>query len=201
MWYLFFFVVAGVSGILIWDFRRKAARREAASQERFEKIFNAKTTAASTPESAPAADQAAITAAAKPASIPKTPNAAAALAVKERFLGQPETLIYLLLKTGIPDHEIFANVSLAAVIGVAGGGHEREQQLRRLSQYQVDFVVCDKSMRVVAAVEVESAADPLPAGDRRFKEECLKSGGVRLIRIDSAAPPRREEIRKLVAGA
>jgi len=199
VWYVFFLVVAGVGGILIWDFRRKAARREAASQERFEKIFKAKTPAAQTSESGPAAAQVALTAAAMP--TPKTPTAVVAFAARERFLGQPETLIYLLLETGIPDHDIFANVSLASVIAVPGGGYDREQQLRRLSQCQVDFVVCDKSMRVVAAIEVESAADPLPAGEQRFKEECFKSSGIRLIRINSAALPRRDEIRKLVAGA
>jgi len=199
VWYVFFLVVAGISGFLIWDFRRKAVQREAASQERFEKIFKGKTPAALTPESAPATAQAVVTAAATP--TPKAPTAAVAFAVRERFLGQPETLIYLLLKTGVPDHEIFANVSLASVIGVPGGGYEREQQLRRLSQTRVDFVVCDKSMRVVAAIEVESTSDPLPAGEQRFKEDCFRSSGIRLIRINSAAPPRRDEIRKLVADA
>ena len=211
MWYVFFLVVGGVSGYLVWDFRRKAARREAISQERFEQIFKAKAASAFPSEASlvagPAAKVAPIaptptpTPTPIPIPIPRTPAAAPALAARERFLAQAETLIYLLLKTGIPDHEIFANVSLASVVGVPGRGYEREQHTRRLSQYQVDFVVCDKSMRIVAAVEVESSGEGLPAGEQAFKEECLKSGGIRLVRINSTALPRRDEIRRLVCGA
>ena len=122
-------------------------------------------------------------------------SAAAVASARERFLGKAETLVYRLLKAGIPDHEVFANVTLAAVIG-----GRNEQDSRRLSQYRLDFVVCDKDMRVVAAIEVETGGAASAAGEQRFKADSLKAAGIGLVRINVAALPRREEIRPLVCG-
>ena len=119
---------------------------------------------------------------------------------RERFLGQAETLLYYLLKTGLPGYEVFASVSLAAVINASGSGHEREQQLRRLAQYRLDFVVCDKSMRIIAVVEVDSAVAAVGAGEQQFKADCLKRAGIRLVRVNPAALPKREQMRALVGG-
>jgi hypothetical protein len=118
----------------------------------------------------------------------------------ERFLGKAESLLYYLLKSGLPDAEIFAGVSLARVLGAAGDGRDREQQVRRLSQYHLDFVVCDKAMRVVAVVEVGTAAGAGAAGDQRFKSDLLKQAGIRVVRINPAELPRREQIGSLVNG-
>jgi len=131
-----------------------------------------------------------------PAAVP----AAGAAAVRERFLGQHETLLYLVLKTGLPDHEIFANVSLASVMALPAGGAEREQQLRRLAPYQLDFVVCDKSMHVVAVVDVETAGGADAAGIQQFKADYLKRAGIRLVRVNPAAMPRRDQVRALIVG-
>jgi uncharacterized protein DUF2726 len=188
-WVLFLLVVFGITGIFVWDFRRKSAARDAASKKRFEEIFQARAAAASAP-GAPAA-------AASPAAPPeaKTPVASAAPPARDRFLGQHETLLYRLLKAGIPDHEIFANVALPSVVG-----GRSEHELRRLAQYRVDFVVCDKGMRVVAAVEIEPASGMQAAGEHRFVSECLKAAGVNVVRLNPASLPRREEIRALVCG-
>jgi hypothetical protein len=195
LWFLFLLAVAGGVIFTIWNYRRKAAANKAASAARFEQMFKAKAAAGA------ASDMPAVSSP-EPA-IRATPMAQAAAPIspaRERFLGQSETLIYYLLKTGIPDHEVFANATLASVVGAPGDGREREQQLRRLSQYQLDFVICDKSMRVVAVVDVESAAGTATAGDQSFKSDILRQAGIRVVRVNPAAPPRRERIRALISG-
>lgn len=197
VWYLFFFVVIGVAAVFVWDFRRKTARRDAASKERFDQMFRAK--------AAPAAElaQGETTPFVPASGLPASPVAAAiapSFHARERFLAQPATLIYLLLKAGLPEHEIFANVPLTSVFDAPGKGYEREQQLRRLQQYHADFVVCDKNMRIMAALELEQAGGVTPGGEARFREECFRAAGIRLVRINPAAPPRRDEIRALVRG-
>lgn len=190
-WFLFLLAAAGGVAFAIWNFHRKTAARKAASEARFEKIFKGP---AQVPASAPPAS------AAESSALAKTPLVAAAAqpAAAQRFLGQAESLVYYLLKAGLRDFEIFAGVSLARVVGAAGEGREREQQLRRLSGYQLDFVVCDKSMQVVAVVEIEAAAGADAAGDRRFKSDLLKQAGIRLVRVNPAELPRPDEMRTLI---
>jgi hypothetical protein len=204
LWLLFLLVCTSVIAYFVWDFRRKTAAREAASKKRFEELLREQ--ASGSPASAvpPAAVPVprAAPAAPAPASVPAAAPvpATASAAVRERFLGQHETLLYLLLKTGLPDHEIFANVSLASVTALPAGGGEREQQLRRLAPYQLDFVVCDKSMRVVAAVDFETAGGAEAAGIQQFKADYLKRAGIRLVRVNPAAMPKRDQVRALVIG-
>jgi hypothetical protein len=193
LWYLLLLAAAGVVVYAVWNYRRKAAARKAASEARFEKMLKGEAQfppGAEPPSSA--ADEPSSPARVSPAASPAQPVAA------ERFLGKAESLLYYLLRAGLPDAEVFAGVSLARIVGAAGEGRDREQQLRRLSQYQLDFVVCDKSMRVVAVVEVAAGAEA--AGDQRFKSEVLRQAGIRVVRVNPAAPPRREGIRALISG-
>jgi len=199
IWILFLVVTGGVIAYFVSSYRKKVAEREAASKKRFEEMFLAqpKPAPAHTPEMSPASvPSAGAPPVIKTAQVANSPPVAvAALPARERFLDQRETLLYRLLKVSIPDHEIFANVSLASV---AGG--RNEQEMRRLAQCQLDFVVCDKNMRVVAAVEFEPTGGAQGLGDQHFKAECLKAAGINLVRVNPAALPRRDEIRGLVCG-
>ena len=196
-------VVAGIA-YSIWNYQKKSAAREAASQQRFAELLREQTAASGRPVPAPAAAAPATPPMPAAQAVPAPPAPAApapvAAATRERFLGQHETLLYLLLKTGLPDHEIFANVSLASVMALPASGGEREQQLRRLASYQLDFVVCDKSMHIVAAVDLETAGGAEAAGNQQFKADYLKRAGIRLVRVNPAAMPRREQVRALVVG-
>ena len=193
-WYLFLLAVAGGVVFSIWNYRRKAAASQAASKARFEQMFKAKAAAGAASDLPAVSPPESATHAA-----PMAQAAALISPSKDRFLGPSETLIYYLLKTGVPDHEVFANATLASVVGVPGNGRDREQQVRRLSQYHLDFVICDKSMRVVAVVDVESAAGAATAGDLSFRSDILRQAGIRVVRVNAAVPPRREQIRALIS--
>ena len=212
LWLFFLLICLAVIAYFVWDFRKKADAREAASKQRFEELLREQASGGARPVSpaapaaapasraAPAAPAAAAVSAAASAPAAASVPATAAAATRERFLGQHETLLYLLLKTGLPDHEIFANVSLASVTALPAGGAEREQQLRRLAPYQLDFVVCDKNMRIVAAVDLETAGGADAAGIHQFKADYLRRAGIRLVRVNPAAMPRRDQVRGLVVG-
>jgi len=197
-WYLYLLVSAIGIVYVVWILRKKAAEKASASKARFEQLFGA-------PEQGPGVRDPgpAVSPAGGAATVAKAPVRAAAFVAKEQFLGQSEATFYRLLKAGVPDHEVFAHVTLASVVGVPDGvsGNAREQQLRRLAQYQLDFVVCDKSLRVIAAVELDSARAADAAGVQRFKADCLKAAGIRLVRVNPSEPPRREDIRSLITGA
>ena len=199
-WYLFLLFAAGIILFGVWSSRKQIAAREAASKARFERMLRAPAQPAAPAEPAPTAAADSPSAPFAALAVPAPAKAPAAVPARERFLGQAETLLYYLLKTGLPGYEVFANVSLASVISASGSGHEREQQLRRLAQYRLDFVVCDKSMRIFAIVEMDSAIAAVGAGEQQFKADCLKRAGIRLVRVNPAALPKREQIRALVGG-
>jgi hypothetical protein len=208
VWY-FFAAVVLVGAIFFWDYRRKAARREVASKQRFDEMLKA---GAFTPPPAPApaSKPAAASASAAvpvpaPVAAPGTADepeapAAIAYAARDRLLSQPERLAYLLLKTGLPDHEIFPRVPLTAVVDIPGAGYDHEQHMRRLSRQQLDFVVCDKAMKIVAAVQF-AATGPEAVVAQRIRSECLKTAGIRLVTIQPAALPKRAEVRAFILGA
>ena len=195
LWFLLMLATAGVVAYGVWDYRRKIAARESASKARFDEMFKSQGVAApAKPESAPPMPATTV-----PAAVPTPPvSPPVAISAPGRFLGKTETLVYRLLQTALPDHEIFANVMLSTVVAASASGSQSEQQARRLAQYQIDFVVCDRDLRVVAAVEVEAGAGADAVGIRHFKEECLRAAGIRLVWFDAAALPRRQEIRALL---
>ena len=125
---------------------------------------------------------------------PVVPPRAGAWARRERFLTQPETLLYYVLKAGLPGHEIFARVSLAALVKAEGAAAAELE--RRAAGHDLDFVVCDKSLRVLAAIRLDRPAQPEPL----IVRQCLHAAGIRLVSVRPDALPRREQIRPLVYG-
>ncbi len=186
-----------VIAVFIWNYRRQAAAREAASAERMKAFLeqaraNAPS-AANAPVNAPAP-------AARGAS-PQLPLAAG-FTVRASLLSTEQRALHGLLKDGLPDHEIFACVSLAAFIQPAENlaGFAREAQERRLADAVVDFLVCGKSMRAVAAVQC-GVRSGKAAESAAFAAACVVSTGMRWVEIKPDALPAREAVRATILGA
>lgn len=196
MWY-FLAVMAALMAALVWNHRRNAAKREAASRERFREMLKAGTAPA-----APAGEPAAAVASPALPATEAAPEAGPGIAYAARphLLSPPEKLIYYLLRTGLPDLEVFAKVPLAAVIDAPGRGYDHEQQLRRLARQVLDFVVCDKAMKIMAGVQL-TAVGPEAVVAQRIRSECLKSAGIRLVTIDPSTLPKRAEVRAFICGS
>jgi hypothetical protein len=168
--------------ILWWNYRRKLAQKEELSGMRWERLVN--TAGGDAP------------AAAAPAAMPEYRR-------RERLLDAGQTLVYLLLKQGVPDHEVLVNVALAdlldfpAVNGEAGSGPPQ----RLLAQRRVDFVVCSKAMQPVVAVDLLAVEPPAVLTTvPDFKSQCLQRAGIRHVRLVRGALPARQEIRARVLG-
>jgi hypothetical protein len=209
---------------ILWDHRRKAAQRELASADRLRELMGATpqpVRAERTEPIAAAASALAVRAVAEPAqsvraeptqsvrtepapSVRAEPTAAApAYAVRARLLSPPQTLVYYLLRTGLPDHLIFARVTLASVLdaGPDVPGYARNEQIRRLAGHTVDFVVSDKSMKPVAVLKLNApGGESGTPGENEPARTWLAMAGVRYVELDSAALPRKEGIRALVLG-
>ncbi len=208
MW-TFFLLVLGVVAIaaLVWNFRRQAAAREAASAERMKAFLEqARAEAgAQTPpaSSAPPANTAVAdaSAVAKPVRAVQ-PVPLTGFALRVPMLDADRQALYLLLKSALPDHVIFASVSLAAFIQSADNitGFAREAHERRLTDAVADFVVCDPSMKPVAAVQC-GARSGKAAETAAFAAACAAATGVRWVAFTSQALPQPQALRLQVLGA
>jgi len=176
-WMLIFAPIVAI--IVIYRiYRKKTAEREAASSKRFDEIFGG---AAKSSTSAPVSAAVQGT----PVQVPAVPHPT--WIAKEKFLEPQAKLLYYLLKSGLPDHEVFAQVSLDAVIAAA-------QPLRKPVSGVIDFVVCDKQMKPVAAVGIANTSGVDGIGD------LVKASGVRWVRVAPAALPARGDIRAMILG-
>jgi hypothetical protein len=180
IWYLLILAPFIAIPILWWNYRRKVALKEELSGARWEQLVST----------------------ARVAEEPVSPlSPASAYRRRERLLDAGQTLVYLLLKQGMPDHEILVNVALADLLDLPAGAAGQGQPQRLLAQHRVDFVVCSKSMQPVVAVDLLAAEAPAAlttAPD--FKSQCLHQAGIRHIRLLRNALPARQEIRSRVLG-
>lgn len=189
-----------VIGVFIWNYRRQAAAREAASAERMKAFL--KLGRANAPLNLAAAPATEDTAAAPVKGAQRQVPLAAEFTARASLLSTEQRALYRLLQAGLPDHEICARVSLTAFIQPADNlaGFAREAQERRLTDAMVDFLVCDQSMKAVAAVQC-GVRSGKAAESAAFAAACVISTGLRWVEIPSDALPIREAMRVTVLGA
>jgi hypothetical protein len=171
IYYLLALIPFALVGYVLWTYHRKAAEKDALSHERMALLMGETQRARLQHEAQPEA--AAQSAPAAPTTQPKiVTGKAPPWARRERFLSKSE-----------------------AAVGDDVPAYEREQRQRRLAQHELTFVVCDKALHVIAALELNEYLTEI---DADFKAECLKSAGIRLVHLDATALPPRDAIRTLV---
>jgi very-short-patch-repair endonuclease len=119
----------------------------------------------------------------------------------KRLLTQPEQVLYHRLVKALPNHIVLAQVQMSRVLGVKKGFrfHEWNNRINRMSY---DFVICDKSATVIAAVELD---DKSHESEQRRDSDTKKSkattdAGLRLLRWHVKSLPDEQTIqRELIA--
>ena len=189
-------------GALVWNYRRQAAAREAASAERM-KAFMEKSGAGTTasPAIETLATPAARTAPSKTALSTASPLVVSGVSARAQLIDADQLPIYQSLKSALPDYEVLPRMSLAAFLQSAENltGFAREAQQRRLAEAFVDYLICEKSLAPLAAVRC-GARSGAAAGATAFAAACVASAGVRWVEISPLAPTR-DALRALVLGA
>ena len=203
IYYMLALVPFALAGYVLWAYHRKAAEKQALSEQRMTMLMGETQREVLQHDAAPEAKAEpapAVALAAAPAVEKLATGKGPGWVRHERFLSKSEAVVFYLLKTALRrDHEIYVHVALSSVVTVAGNmpSYDRDQRLRRLAQHELTFVVCDKALHVIAALELEEVLTDI---DADFRAECLESAGVRLIKLNPSILPSREEIRALVYG-
>jgi hypothetical protein len=189
---LFALLPVAAVAYIVWDHRRKTAAREALSAGRMEELLGVAQHAAHAEHVEPTLATAEAQA---PAAHAPT------FVLRERFLSPPQTLLYYLLKTGLPDYVVVAQVPVASLLDPAPNlaAYAREEQARMFSRHIVDFAILDKTTRPVAVVNLASAGE-MTRGALVQTKTWTVAAGLRYIEFDAGALPRKEAVRALVLG-
>lgn len=190
---LLVFLPVGAVAYILWAHRRKAAQRDAESAGRMHEILGL----AQAPRPA-GEEQAAEAAQAAPAGEARPAHPYVS---RDRLLTPPQTLLYYLLRAGLPDHVVFAQMSVASVLDVAPtlAAYAREERARIFARHVVDFVVTDRSTRPVAVVKLIGTGENQLAVVASMRT-WFAATGVRFVEIDATALPRKEAVRAVVLG-
>lgn len=139
-------------------------------------------------------------ASAAPATAATATARANTLQRRPRLLDDNQRLLYLVLRAGLTDHVVMANIRLADLVDADASPAygERETRLRLLLQERVDCMVCSNELVPLAAVMIYDAAVRVP--DDRVKVEALRELGVKYLRFRSDGLPKPAEMRALVLG-
>jgi hypothetical protein len=209
MWYLLLAVPVGAVAVFVWLYRRTNEKRSAATEKRMRDIFGAgiglpaESVDAPLPGSATSATSAASATPAVRSAVRDPGTASPAnpprYVRRGRVLDAAETLWYYALKTGLRDYEVLPRVSLAAVVDL-DGGRGGESETHRRAQQILDFVVCDKAMQPLVALDLAKSYENAGPELRRFRQSCLEQSGVRQVVLPAGAVPRPDDVRGLVLG-
>jgi uncharacterized protein DUF2726 len=179
---------------VLWDYRRRTAQRDNATAERLQDVI---LVAAKVPRTAQARGGNTTSASADT----KVGAPIISYVRRDRLLSPPQTLLYYLLRSELPDHLVFAQMTLSSVLDTAPGvaEHARSEMARRLADHRVDFVICDRRMHPVAVLKIQNSPDST-SNELSSAQRWLDEAGVRYVDIDARALPRKEAVRALALG-
>ena len=117
-----------------------------------------------------------------------------------RVLTSQERTLHSTLVRALPDHVVLSQVPLSRFIKVPKR-HSYAEWLRRLGYQSVDFIVCDMSSHVVAAIELQPTANDLNERARkRLKriQRTLKAAEIPLLVWSEANLPTADAARAAI---
>jgi hypothetical protein len=110
------------------------------------------------------------------------------LAKRDAFVSGATKLAYLVCKTGLRDHHIFAHVQLSAL--ATGGPIDPA-----IANTGVNLLICNAAMSAVAAIDLVDAGNG-PANTA--KADFLKALDIRYLRLSAKTLPRPDELHALL---
>jgi hypothetical protein len=117
----------------------------------------------------------------------------------KRPLSRPQQVVYFRLCQTLPELVVLAQVPLSSFLRVRKG-HTWNEWFNRISQKNVDFLVCERDFSIVMAIELHDVSREAPERIRadRVKSRALTAAGVRLLRWRTTELPDVATIRGIV---
>ncbi len=118
---------------------------------------------------------------------------------KKNLMTENEMEFFKRLLEALPQHHVFSQVSLGALLdaNVRGDKSKRSSVRGTFTQKIADFVVCDKNLNVVAVVELDDKTHRAQNDAKR--DAMLEQAGYAVVRWDSKKKPSISEIASRLA--
>lgn len=115
----------------------------------------------------------------------------------KRPLTPPEQVMYWKLVKALPEYVILAQVDFSSFI-YAKDGKQKENYINfnKIKQKRADFLVCDKSFKIAAAIEIDDSSHDKEKDKKR--DIALLEAGILTIRWNVGNLPTEEEIKNAV---
>lgn len=117
---------------------------------------------------------------------------------KQYFFSAAERSFYEVLKRLVSaEHTVFAKVRLVDLVGVRPGAGNRQSHLNRINRKHVDFVLCNRDLAPVVAIELDdSSHEKEDRKDRdEFVDQVLASVAFPIVHIRAKRSYAPDEIR------
>lgn len=119
---------------------------------------------------------------------------------RRKLMTDNESEFFGRLVVALPDHYIFPQVAMSALLEAASNDKKKALSDRlRIAQQRVDYLVCTKSCEVVAVVELDDKTHSRTKDELR--DSRLEQAGIRTIRFQARSKPKVDAIRTMVLGS
>jgi hypothetical protein len=100
------------------------------------------------------------------------------------------------LRAALPDHYVFPQVAMSAIIAPKGYARSRQAAFNQIARKRVDFVICTDRLKLVVLVELDDRTHDARRDAKR--DAMTRSAGIRTIRFSSSRRPSVPEIRAAI---
>jgi hypothetical protein len=118
---------------------------------------------------------------------------------RRKFMTDNEEEFFGRLVVALPDHYIFPQVAMSALLETASSNSKTAHADRlRIAQQRVDYVVCTKRCEVVAVVELDDRTHT--QSKDALRDARLEQAGIRTVRFQARNKPKVDAIRATILG-
>jgi hypothetical protein len=118
------------------------------------------------------------------------------------LMNDNEIEFYFRLSKALPEHLIFPQVSMQALIEAASTDRRvAERDRKRIAQQRVDYAICDPAGAVVVVIELDDRSHRSKKAKDNVRDARLMQAGIRTLRYQSNARPGLAALRKDILAA
>lgn len=120
--------------------------------------------------------------------------------LNQSILSERKLHFYWQLVRAFPNHIVCPHVHLSKVISLKGEFRKKGRAFIRIAQLSCDFVLCARSGKPLAVIEVREPAEQYknPSFNEKIMTEVLTSSGLPIHRLDSEKIPSVDDFQALL---